>query len=75
MATPMNTATPANSKYTKWKSHQETLLVVIMMEQKHLGHWGNNNSKKPAYKVCKVALAGTEGKDGAPPQNLPCNKE
>ena len=45
------------------------------MEQKHLGHWGNNNSKKPAYKVCKVALAGTEGKDGAPPQNLPCNKE
>src|SRR6266850_219997 len=34
MATPANTATPTNSKYARWKSHQETLLVAVMTEQK-----------------------------------------
>jgi len=66
MATPANTATPANSRYTRWKSHQETLLVAVMTEQKHIGNWGDNNPKKPAYKACEAALAGTENKDGGP---------
>jgi len=62
-------ATPANNKYAKWKSHQEAILVAILMEQKRIGNWGDNNPKKTTYTACEAALTGTEGKDGGPPKS------
>ena len=61
-------ATPATSKYAKWKSNQEALLVATLTEQKRIGNWGDNNPKKPAYKACEMALAGMEGTDGGLPK-------
>ena len=62
-------ATPANNKYAKWKSHQEVILVAILMEQKRIGNWEDNNLKTTTYMACEAALAGTEGKDGGPPKS------
>jgi hypothetical protein len=62
--------TKETKSVTKWTTADEAKLIEVLVKEKRMGSWGDNNPKPSAYTAAEVALAGSEKRSGGPPKTV-----